>query len=142
MVAVAFFYDGFGIWFAVFINRVVPGHIQQWPVPWVSRVFEAFAQAFAKFVEELQLRARVTGRGHCLVTPLNQTLCLGERAGLFRVVGRGHEEDFSINLFSLQLTGWNLWTIAPPGGGLNVLEVAHDHPLQIGHPYALHAAIR
>src|SRR5699024_12169564 len=93
MVAVDCFYDGFGIWFAVFINRVGPGHIQQWPVPWVSRVFEAFAQAFAKFVEELQLRARVTGRCHCLVTPLNQTLCLGKRAGLFRVVGRGHEED-------------------------------------------------
>ena len=127
--------------FTVLIDGVVPGHVQQWSVTWVGRVFESFFDAVAQIKEEFQLRASIAGWGHSLVTPLDEPLRLRERAGLFSMVGCRHEEDLGVDLFGFEFAGLDLWPVTPPGSGLDLLEVANDHPLQIRHPHPLHPAV-
>src|SRR5699024_821626 len=104
-----------------------------WTISWIGRIFETFLQTHAKFVEKFQLGARITRWGDGLVTPLHQSLGLGERPGLFGVVGGWHEEDLGGDIFGLELTGGNLWTFFPPGRSFDELEISDDHPFQVGH---------
>ena len=72
---------------------------------------------------------------------MQHALRLGKGSRLFHVGGRRHQEDLSADVFGLKLAVFNLRRILPEGGGLNLLEIAYDQPLQRRQAAALHTAV-
>ena len=133
--------DRLGVDFALVIDRVVPGHVEQRPVAGVVGVLELLAHGLAEFIEEVEFALCVPGRVDGLVAPLHETLGLRERAGFLRVVGCGQEEHLGVDVLGIELPGLDLGAVLPPGGGFDEAEVAHNHPLQVAHRHALHAPV-
>ena len=59
-------------------------------------------------MHEPRIGPTIAWRIHCLFAPLQQALGVCECAFLFGVTGRREEENFSLDLFGLQLTALNL----------------------------------
>ena len=72
---------------------------------------------------------------------MQHALRLGKGSRLFHVGGRRHQEDLGADVLGLKLAVFNLRRILPEGGGLNLLEIAYDQPLQRRQATALHTAI-
>ena len=72
---------------------------------------------------------------------MQHALRLGKGSRLFHVGGRRHQEDLGADVFGLKLAVFNLRRILPERGGLNLLEIAYDQPLQRRQATALHTAV-
>src|SRR5690348_13543107 len=126
--------DGFGTWLLQrTFERVVPGHGEQALVARGGAARVQLAQAPAQMHEEPRLGARVAGRVHRFVVPLEHTLRVGEAAVLFGRPGGGHVEDFGLHR-------GGVYAVQPPEvGRLDQERVAHDAPREVAHSGALDA---
>lgn len=127
---------------AVLVGGVVPGQIQQRPVPLVGRAGQPLPDPLAEFVEELQFALALSRRLDGLVPPLHQSLCLREGSGLLHVRGGGQEEHLGLDLLGFQFPGGDFGPVLPPGGRFDQVEVAHHQPLEMRHAQPLHPAVR
>ncbi len=124
------------------VGGVVPGQIQQRPVPLVGRAGQPLPDPLAEFVEELQFALALSRRLDGLVPPLHQSLCLREGSGLLHVRGGGQEEHLGLDLLGFQFPGGDFGPVLPPGGRFDQVEVAHHQPLEMRHAQPLHPAVR
>ena len=89
----------------------------------------------------MQLAARVLGRLHRLVVPLEEPLGVGERAALLGVRRRRKEEHLGLDVLRLGLVTVELRPLAPELRGLGEDEIAHDHPFELAHALPLERAV-
>jgi hypothetical protein len=122
--------------------RVVPREVEDRAVPRGGRLLEPRADLLAEVVVEPELGPAVLLGLDRLEVPLQEPLRVGERA-LFLDVARGRqEEDLGADLLRSQLTGLDLGAVVPERRGLDLDEVAHDEPVELGEPESLHLAVR
>jgi hypothetical protein len=123
-------------------RRVVPGQVEERPVFLVLRLLELLAELQPEVVVEPELRAAVGLRLDGLVVPLQQPLRVRERAVLLDVCRRRHEEDLGRDLLGLQLPRLDLRAVVPEGRGLDLDEVAHHEPVELGKCEPICLAVR
>ena len=124
------------------VGGVVPGEVEDRPVALVGRPGQPFADHEAEVVEEPQLGAAVPRWLDRLLAPLQHPLGLGEGALLLHVGGGRHQEDLGGALLRHDLAGGHLGGVLPEGRALDLEEVAHDEPVEVGHAEALRLAVR
>jgi hypothetical protein len=110
-------------------------------VPGIGRARELLPDLAPEVVHEPQLGAAVGARLHRLLAPLQETLGVGEGAGFLDVASGRHEEDLSPYPFGLELAGLYFGRVVPEGGGLYLLEVAYDEPVEVGEGEARELAV-
>jgi len=92
-------------------------------------------------VHEPELRAAVAARLHSLLAPLEEPLGVGERARFLNMAGGRHEEDIGAYILGLELAGLYFGRVVPEGGGLYLLEVPDDEPVEVGEGEPLELAM-
>src|SRR5207302_19632 len=90
------------------LGRIVPVEIENWPVSWIGRARELFANHATKVVKEPQVGPAIASRLDRCVVPLQKPLSVGERSALLRVRGGRQEEDFGLDIGGLQLSACDL----------------------------------
>ena len=91
---------------------------------------ELLADDAAEVVREPEIRATITRRFHGLVTPLQQPLRVGERAELLGVRGGRQQEHLGADVRGLELTALDLGRVVPERRRLDLVQVAHDQPVE------------
>ena len=93
---------------AQFVFRVPPIERAQRLVERIVRCFRLRDQTQRELMHEPCVGPTIARRLDCLFAPLQEPLRVCECAFLFGVTGRREEENFSLDLFGLQLTALNL----------------------------------
>src|SRR3954447_20943669 len=119
------------------VGRVVPRQRVQARVagPWIARGL--LLQSPTEVKREPRVAPRVARRIDRLFTPLHETLRVREAAFLFSVTRGGQKEDFGLDVFGAQLAALDLRRVVPEAGRLDLDEVAHDEPIEVGQGAAL-----
>src|SRR5713101_1261257 len=85
---------GFHVRLAVLVFRIPPIERAQRLIERIVRFLRFRNDTQRELMHEPTFRARITGRIHRFLTPLQHALRLGERAFLLRVTGGRKKEDF------------------------------------------------
>src|SRR5207253_10760637 len=111
-------------------GRILPGQLEQRSVSWVLGACQPVANSTSEVVYEPELGAPVALWLERLEVPLQETLRVREGPVLLDVCSSRHQEDLGADRLRLELAGFELRRVVPEGGALDLVEVAHDEPVQ------------